>query len=58
MILNALPADLEHFIRQEVARGKYPSEADLIAEAVRLLRERERRTYTVASITPPSFCRN
>lgn len=43
MNLNGLPADLEDFIRQELARGKYQSEADLVAVAVRLLRERERR---------------
>ena len=43
MHINGLPAELEHLIHQELAQGKYESEADLIAEAVRLLREREHR---------------
>jgi hypothetical protein len=32
MDLNGLPVDLEQFIRQELARGKYESEADLVAK--------------------------
>lgn len=40
---NGLPADLEQFMEQELAAGKYASREELVAEAVRLLRERERR---------------
>lgn len=43
MDLNGLPVELEQFIRQELAKGKYESEAELVAKAVGLLRERERR---------------
>jgi putative addiction module CopG family antidote len=42
-MLNGLPADLEQFMEQELAAGKYASREELVAEAVRLLRERERR---------------
>ena len=42
-MLNGLPADLEQFMEQELAAGKYTSREELVAEAVRLLRERERR---------------
>jgi Arc/MetJ-type ribon-helix-helix transcriptional regulator len=37
MTIN-LPDDLERFIRVEVHCGQFPSEEDVIAEAVRLLR--------------------
>jgi antitoxin ParD1/3/4 len=40
---SGLPADLEQFMEQELAAGKYASREELVAEAVRLLRERERR---------------
>jgi antitoxin ParD1/3/4 len=43
MDINGLPINLEQFIRQELVKGKYESEADLVAKAVGLLRERERR---------------
>ena len=39
---SELPADLEAFVQQELAEGKYPSEAELVADALRLLRERQR----------------
>jgi len=39
---SELPADLEAFVQQELAEGKYPSEAELVADALRLLRERHR----------------
>jgi putative addiction module CopG family antidote len=42
-MLHGLPADLEQFMEQELAAGKYASREELVAEAVRLLRERERR---------------
>ena len=55
MNLNGLPVDLEDFIRQEFARGKYQSEADLVAEAVRLLRERERRLEELRKEIQPAL---
>jgi Arc/MetJ-type ribon-helix-helix transcriptional regulator len=41
MTLHDLPDDLAQFIQQELATGKYQSEADLVAEAMRALKERE-----------------
>jgi antitoxin ParD1/3/4 len=42
-MLNGLPPDLEQFMKQELAAGKYASREELVAEAVRLLRECKRR---------------
>lgn len=42
MNLSGLPADVEEFIRRELAEGTYRSEAELLADAVRILRERRR----------------
>jgi antitoxin ParD1/3/4 len=55
MNLNGLPANLEDFIHQELTRGKYQSEADLVAEAVRLLRERERRLEELRKELQPAL---
>lgn len=35
-----LPEELERFVRDEVNSGRYPSEDDTIADALRLLRQR------------------
>ena len=40
-MIKGLPTDLEAFVRQEIANGKYQSEEDLLAQAVRLLRDHE-----------------
>ena len=54
--LSGLPIDLEEFIQQELAQGTYRSEAELVADAVRLLREhhqrRERRPHNGAPAVP------
>jgi Arc/MetJ-type ribon-helix-helix transcriptional regulator len=56
MNLSGLPVDLEEFIQQELAQGTYRSEAELVADAVRLLREhhqrRERRPHNGAPAMP------
>lgn len=44
-----LPEDLERFLRAEVHRGHFASEADAIVEAVRLLR---RQLSQAATPTP------
>jgi Arc/MetJ-type ribon-helix-helix transcriptional regulator len=33
-MLNGLPADLEQFMEQEFAAGKYASQEELVAEAL------------------------
>lgn len=40
---TAIPSELEQFIDREVASGKHRSREEVIAEALRILRERERR---------------
>jgi Arc/MetJ-type ribon-helix-helix transcriptional regulator len=37
---SELPADLEAFVERELAEGKYRSEGELVADALRILRER------------------
>jgi len=37
MIVPALPAELGEFVEQQIATGKYPSEEDLVVDAVRVL---------------------
>lgn len=38
---DSIPADLHQFAAQEVAWGRYPSTDDVIADGLRLLRERK-----------------
>ena len=40
---ETFPADLQQFVREELATGRYPSELDLVVDAVRLLREARAR---------------
>lgn len=41
MDLNGLPAELEQFIQQEIAEGKYQSAEEVVSAALRLLQEHE-----------------
>jgi len=41
MISQPLPPELDQFVEQQLALGKYGSEQELFADAVRLLREVE-----------------
>jgi Arc/MetJ-type ribon-helix-helix transcriptional regulator len=40
MNLSELPVDLEEFIQRALTQGTYRSEGELVADALRLLRER------------------
>jgi Arc/MetJ-type ribon-helix-helix transcriptional regulator len=44
MDISGLPADLETFVQEEISSGKYQSEADLVTEALRLLKAQKART--------------
>ena len=44
MDISGLPADLETFVQEEIASGKYQSEAELVTEAVRLLKAQKTGT--------------
>ena len=39
----SLPAELEKFVRSEVANGRYASTDEVLHEAIRILRARERQ---------------
>jgi putative addiction module CopG family antidote len=53
MTIPPLPPDLADFVTQQVGSGRYESEADVLAEGLRLLRERQRRiTELQAEINP------
>lgn len=43
MSTTPLPPDLEQFVFDRLAKGKYQSAAHVVCDAVRLLREREER---------------
>ena len=49
MSFASLPPDLEQFVLDQLASGKYQSSADVLCDAVRLLRERERRLTELRS---------
>ncbi|MEX2141566.1 MAG: type II toxin-antitoxin system ParD family antitoxin [Pirellulales bacterium] len=40
-MIESLPSDIQHFIQAQVSAGKYSSEADVVIEAVKLLRDQE-----------------
>jgi putative addiction module CopG family antidote len=41
--IASLPPDLEQFVLDQLAAGKYQSSSDVLCDAVRLLRDRELR---------------
>jgi len=54
-MLDGLPADLEQFMEQELAAGKYASREELVAEALGLLREREHRVKALREEILPAL---
>ncbi len=38
---SALPPDLQQFVQEQLAAGKYESASEIVCDAVRLLRDRE-----------------
>ena len=44
-----LPPDLEQFVQDQLAQGKYRSASEVMCDAVRLLREREERLAALRS---------
>ena len=51
----SLPQDLQQFVQQEIASGKYRSEEDLLCAGLRLLRERERRLQALREDVEPAL---
>lgn len=52
---TSLPQDLQQFVQQEVASGRYRSEEDLLCAGLRLLRERERRLQALREDIEPAL---
>jgi Arc/MetJ-type ribon-helix-helix transcriptional regulator len=44
MDMSGLPSDLATFVQEGIASGKYQSEAELVTEAVRLLKAQKTET--------------
>jgi len=38
-----LPPELDQFVKDQVAQGKYQTESEVLSDAVRLMQERDRR---------------
>ena len=47
--MASLPPDLEQFVLDQLATGKYQSSSEVLCDAVRLLREREVRLDALRS---------
>jgi len=52
---TAFPPELEQFIHQEVASGRYDSEEDVLCAGLRLLREREARLQALRDDILPAL---
>jgi len=55
MTPDSLPQDLGEFLQSAVASGRYQSEADVICEGLRLLREREIRIQLLRDELKPAL---
>lgn len=42
-MFNSLPSELDQFIQQELASGRYQTEEEVICQGLRVLQERQRR---------------
>ena len=51
----SLPQDLQQFVQQEIASGRYQSEEDVVREGLRLLRERDRRLQALREDIQPAL---
>ena len=54
-MIKGLPTDLEAFVQQEVADGKYRSTEEVICAGLRLLRDREQELDHIAEKLRPAI---
>ena len=54
-MIKGLPTDLEAFVQQEVADGKYRSTEEVICAGLRLLRDREQELEHLAKKLRPTI---
>jgi putative addiction module CopG family antidote len=57
MTLPSLPTDLAQFVIDQIGAGKYASEADVVVDGLRLLRDRERRLTELRDEIQPALDR-
>jgi putative addiction module CopG family antidote len=50
-----LPSDLAQFVRQQVAAGRYQTEAEVVSHGVRLLQEREQKLEALRQMVLPAL---
>jgi antitoxin ParD1/3/4 len=55
MAPDSIPQDLGEFLQNAVASGRYQSEAEVICEGLRLLRDRERRIQSLREELKPAL---
>ncbi|MDH3598737.1 MAG: type II toxin-antitoxin system ParD family antitoxin [Candidatus Tectomicrobia bacterium] len=54
-MIKGLSADLETFVQQELASGKYRSEEEIVCAGLRLLQEREQELDRIAEQLRPAI---
>jgi antitoxin ParD1/3/4 len=57
MTIPTLPTDLAEFVIEQVGSGKYASEAEVVFDGLRILRERERQTALLREQIAPALAR-
>jgi putative addiction module CopG family antidote len=55
MKLPALPSDLAQFVSDQVGSGKYSSQSEVVLDALRLMRDRERRAAELRGEIAPAL---
>ena len=55
MTLPVLPSDLAQFVSDQVGSGKYASQSEVVLDALRLMRDRERRVAELRGEIAPAL---
>jgi putative addiction module CopG family antidote len=55
MTLPVLPSDLAQFVSDQVGSGKYSSQSEVVLDALRLMRDRERRVAELRDEIAPAL---
>jgi putative addiction module CopG family antidote len=57
MTLPALPSDLAQFVSDQIGSGKYASQSEVVFDALRQMRDRERRVEELRGEIAPALDR-
>ena len=55
MTIPILPSDLAQFVSDQIGSGKYASQSEVVLDALRLMRDRERRVEEVRGEMAPAL---